>query len=110
MAYDEVLAARVRALLDADPTLAEKSMFGGRAFLLAGNLAVAAGPADLLVRVGADQVEHLVATTSGRMAVMGERTMRNWMEVDAADLADDESLASWVERGASYARALPPKT
>jgi hypothetical protein len=32
MAYDEVLAGRIRDLIGPDPELAEKKMFGGLAF------------------------------------------------------------------------------
>lgn len=54
MAYDEGLAARLRALL-AGRSVTEKRMFGGHAFLLDGHLTVAAsGRGGLLVRVAAD--------------------------------------------------------
>jgi hypothetical protein len=39
MAYDEKLSERVRALLDGEPKLEEKRMFGGLAMLLRGNMA-----------------------------------------------------------------------
>ena len=42
MAYDEELAARIRALAAGEPSLTEKKMFGGLAFLVGGNMAVAA--------------------------------------------------------------------
>ena len=52
MAYDEALAARIRGLLSREDGLEEKKMFGGLAFLLNGNMAVAAsGQGGLLVRV-----------------------------------------------------------
>ena len=47
VAYDEKLAERIRDLLAGEPDLTEKKMFGGLAFLVAGNMAVAAaGRAD----------------------------------------------------------------
>ncbi len=52
MAYDEALAERVRELVESEPGLSEKKMFGGLAFLIGGNMAVAAsGQGGLLVRV-----------------------------------------------------------
>jgi hypothetical protein len=42
VAYDEWLADRVRALVADEPGLTEKKMFGGLAFLIGGNMAVAA--------------------------------------------------------------------
>ena len=40
MAYDEVFAERIRAVLGDDPGIDERKMFGGIAFLLDGNMFV----------------------------------------------------------------------
>jgi hypothetical protein len=51
MAYDENLANRIRQLVGSESDLTEKKMFGGLAFLIGGNLAVAASGQDgILVR------------------------------------------------------------
>ena len=42
MAYDEDLADRIRELMAGEPGVTEKAMFGGLAFLIGGNMAVAA--------------------------------------------------------------------
>jgi TfoX/Sxy family transcriptional regulator of competence genes len=110
MAYDEVLAARIRDLVAGEPSLTEQRMFGGLAFLIGGNMAVAAsGQGGILVRVDPEQTETLVATTSARVMEMRGRQMRGWLRVDADELGDAAELASWVERGTSYARSLPAK-
>src|SRR5919109_655931 len=63
VAYDEELARRIRELVADEPALTEKKMFGGLAFLVAGNMAVAAsGQGGLLVRVDPAESETLVAT------------------------------------------------
>ena len=50
--YDEDLANRIRELIAADPDVTEKKMFGGLAFLVAGNMSVAvSGQGGLMVRV-----------------------------------------------------------
>lgn len=108
MAYDEDLAARVRALLADVSPVTERRMFGSQAFLVSGNLAVTASQDGILVRVASDQVPELLATTAARQAQMGERVMVGWVAVEA-DAFDDTDLAAWVERGASYAASLPPK-
>ena len=52
MAYDEDLANRIRELLGAQKGVEEKRMFGGLAFLINGNMSVAAsGRGGLMVRV-----------------------------------------------------------
>ena len=35
--------------------------------------------------------------------------MRGWILVDPGSVADDESLAGWVDAGADFASSLPPK-
>ena len=52
MAYDEDLAGRIRELVGQESGVTEKKMFGGLAFLIGGNMSVAAsGQGGLLVRV-----------------------------------------------------------
>ena len=52
MAYDEDLADRIRELVAAERGVEEKSMFGGLAFLINGNMSVAvSGRGGLMVRV-----------------------------------------------------------
>jgi TfoX/Sxy family transcriptional regulator of competence genes len=110
MAYDQQLAERVRALVAGEAALTEKRMFGGLAFLVGGNMAVSAsGQGGLLVRVDPAESDELVASTPARVAVMRGREMRGWLRVDAADVAGEDELAAWVERGVAYARSLPAK-
>ena len=110
MAYDEVLADRIRELVAGESGLTEKKMFGGLAFLIGGNMAVAAsGQGGLLVRVEPAQSDKLVATTSARLMEMRGRSMQGWLRVDAEDLRTKRQLVKWVERGTTYAGSLPVK-
>jgi TfoX/Sxy family transcriptional regulator of competence genes len=110
MAYDEELADRIRARLGDRPDLSEKKMFGGLAFLVGGNMAIAAsGQGGILVRVDPEQSDELVATTPAEPMEMRGRSMAGWLRVDTADVADDASLGEWIERGVAYAGSLPPK-
>ena len=110
MAYDEELASRIRDLVSGEKGLSEKKMFGGLAFLIGGNMAVAAsGQGGILVRVDPDETGKLVSTTKAEPMVMRGKAMDGWLRVGAADVAQRRSLATWVQRGVSYARTLPPK-
>ena len=110
MAYDEALADRIRDLLDGEPLLTEKKMFGGLGFMVRGNMAVAAsGQGGILVRVDPDEGEELIATTPAHPMEMRGREMSGWLRVDSADVEADGALAEWVRRGASYAGSLPAK-
>jgi TfoX/Sxy family transcriptional regulator of competence genes len=109
MAYDEDLAARVRALFGNRVDIEEKKMFGGLTFLLNGNMAVGLSGEDLMVRVGKDDAESLEAERGARRADMAGRPMRGWLLVAPAATADDDELERWVRRGQEFAASLPPK-
>ena len=110
MAYDVELAERIRELLAGEPVV-EKKMFGGLAFLIGGNMSVAAsGQGGLMVRVDPDDTEALLAEPGAAEFDMGGRgPMKGWLRVSADVLDDDETLGAWVTRGVTYARSLPPK-
>jgi TfoX/Sxy family transcriptional regulator of competence genes len=110
MAYDEELATRIRELVAGEPDLTEKKMFGGLAFLLGGNMAVAAsGQGGMLVRVDPAESDSLVASTNARPMEMRGREMAGWLRVGSGDLGTKRELSRWVERGVKYARSLPAK-
>jgi TfoX N-terminal domain len=110
MAYDLELANRLREILAPETGLAEKSMFGGLAFLVDGRLAVSAsGRGGLLLRVDPDDTDTLVQQPHAQPFVMRGREMPGWLHIDSIGVESDEELASWVNRGVTYARTLPPK-
>ena len=100
----------MRALLADAPDLTEKKMFGGLAFLVGGNMAVAAsGQGGALVRVDPAQTAALLETTKARPFEMRGRSMQGWLRVDADDLRTERDLTKWVELGKTYAASLPAK-
>jgi hypothetical protein len=110
MAYDEQPADRIRDLVGSEADLTEKQMFGGLAFLIGGNMAMAAsGQGGMLVRVDPAQSDALLATTNARLMEMRGRSRQGWLRVGPEDLRTRRQLARWVELGMSYARSLPAK-
>jgi hypothetical protein len=110
MAYDEALAERIRELVEGEPGLTEQKMFGGLAFLIGGNMAVAAsGQGGVLVRVDPAESAALVAATNARPMEMRGREMAGWLRVAPDDVRTGPELARWVELGTGYARSLPAK-
>ena len=110
MAYDEKLAARIRELVEGEQGLTEQKMFGGLAFLIGGNMAIAAsGQGGLLVRVDPEESDELVATTDASVMEMRGRSMKGWLRVAREHVQTDGELTRWVELGSGYARWLPVK-
>ena len=110
MAYDQALAERIRELLEGQPGVSEKKMFGGLAFLVGGNMAIAAsGQGGALVRVDPGQSDRIVDTTNAELAVMQGRPMQGWLRIAPEHLRTKRHVAKWVQLGAAYARSLPSK-
>src|SRR5918998_76883 len=109
MAYDEELAERIRGHLGG-VSVTEKRMFGGLAFLVGGNMSVAAsGQGGLMVRVDPADTDDLLATPHVHPFEMRGRAMQGWLRVDAEGVRTQRQLEPWVERGVAYARSLPSK-
>ncbi|MFD3596204.1 TfoX/Sxy family protein [Nocardia sp. NPDC058640] len=110
MAYDEELAERVREFVFSCGDLAEKKMFGGLAFLIGGNMAVAASrKGGLLVRVDPADSAALIDGEAVVPMVMGGREMHGWLYVAPELVEDVTALQEWVARGVDFAAALPRK-
>jgi TfoX/Sxy family transcriptional regulator of competence genes len=110
MAYDENLANRIRELIGSEAALAEKKMFGGLAFLINGNMSVAAsGQGGLLVRVDPDEADGFLDAAHVEPMVMRGRAMQGWLRVAPEGLSRKRELERWVRRGVDYARSLPNK-
>ena len=111
MAYDEELANRIRELIGSEPGLTEQKMFGGLAFLIGRNMAVAAsGQGGILVHVDPEQSDKLLAGGNAHLMEMRGRRMKGWLRVDAVDVQTKSQLAKWVGVGVGYARSLPAKS
>ena len=110
MAYDEHLATRIRTLLEGEADLTEKKMFGGLAFLIGGNMAVAAsGQGGLLVRTDPETSDDLLTSKGVKPMEMRGRQMQGWLRVDDDAVRTKRQLERWVRVGVGYAGTLPPK-
>jgi len=109
MAFDEGLAARIRRVLDTRSDVDERKMFGGIAFLVAGNMACGVMKGDLMVRLAPDDAGALEREPGARRFEMGGRPMRGWLLVAPEASADDGDLERWIRRGEQFAASLPPK-
>ena len=110
MAYDEELAGRIRELIAGEAGVTEQRMFGGLAFLIGGNMSVAAsGQGGLMVRVDPDETDTLLDRPHAQPFVMRGREMKGWLRVGDEGVRTKRQLEPWVKRGVAYARSLPAK-
>jgi TfoX/Sxy family transcriptional regulator of competence genes len=111
MAYDEDLANRIRELIADEDSVTEKKMFGGLAFLVGGNMSVAAsGQGGLMVRCDPERTSELLQKPHAKPFEMRGREMDGWLRVDDEGIKTKGQLEPWVRIGVEYARSLPAKS
>lgn len=110
MAYNVELADRIRALLDNEPDLSVRAMFGGLGFMIGGNMAVAASSkGGVILRIDPAHTAELAQREGLEVMVMRGRAMNGWLHVAAGQVEGADDLERLVALGADYARSLPPK-
>lgn len=110
MAYDEALAARLRDILRPEAGVTEMKMFGGLAYLINGNMAVAAsGGGGLMLRCEPAETEALLAKPGAARFEMRGKSMDGWLRVESSAVESDEALERWARIGVAFARSRPPK-
>ncbi len=104
MAYDERLAARVRALLHGP--IVERRMMGGLCFMAGDHMACGVVGEALMVRIGKVPIPDEAHV---RPLEMGGRRTAGFILVDPPGVRTPAGLERWVERGLAVAASLPPK-
>ncbi len=108
MAYDEVLAERVREKLGSFPGVVEKRMFGGIAFLTHGNMTVGVQGDELIVRISPADTDAALAEPGVRVFDITGKPMRGWILV-AGEQLDNDDLDRWIGQARTFVATLPPK-
>jgi len=109
MPFDEGLAQRVREVLGSRPSVTERRMFGGLAFLLDGKMFVAVSGSKLMARVGAERYPDALAVPHVREMKFTGRPMKGYVYIDPPGLAKDSDLEAWVSWCFRYVAGLPSK-
>ena len=108
MAYDELLAARVSALLSSRADISERKMFGGLTFMVGGNMCCGVNGDELIVRLDPGREDEALARPHARPMDLTGRRMRGFITVHPDGLAGSQ-LDRWVHEAVARAESLPPK-
>lgn len=109
MAYDQVVAERIRRQIEAMQPHTEKRLFGGIAFFVNGNMACGVIGDRVIVRVGPERYEGaLVQPHVGPFDMTGQ-PMKGWVSVAPEGYASDQGLRGWIGQGVGFAATLPAK-
>jgi hypothetical protein len=109
MPYDEGLVERLREVLNERTDIVEKTMFGGIAFMLSGNMCCGVIGDTLMARVGPAQYRAALREPHVREMNFTGKAMKGFVSVSPEGLASDEALRYWVGICESFAGSLPAK-
>ena len=109
MARDEGLEELVREELGSETGLTEKGMFGGRAWLLNGNLLCGARDDGMLIRLGRDKEGWALKVPDIVPMISRGRRMHGWVRAGPDAFGDDALRRKLIKSALTFVRSLPPK-
>ncbi len=105
MAYNEILANRVRLQLKAFPeTFTEKRMFGGLSFLYEGKMTVGIVKEELAVRVVSTKMDEELSKPFVRPMDFTKRPMKEFIYVSEDGIKTELELLHYIELGLEHAK------
>jgi hypothetical protein len=109
MAYDDSAAERVRGHLSSRCRPIERKMMGGICFMVDGNMCCGVAGSSLLVRVGREAYDAMLAQRHVRPLQFSGRRATGFVLVDAEGYASDAALATWIGWALDFVSTLPAK-
>jgi len=109
MAYDEALAARVRARLADASGVTERRMFGGLCFLVNGHMCAGIVGETLMLRVGPERYAEALARPHAREMDFTGRPLRGMVYVDPPGTAGAAALERWLGLALGFVQSQPAK-
>jgi TfoX/Sxy family transcriptional regulator of competence genes len=110
VAFDSMLADRIRFRLGRRKHFTERKMFGGICFLLKGNMCCGVIGTELIIRVKPEQAESILKEKHTRVFDFSGRPSRSLVFVGPKALQKEADLSRWLQLTVKFATALPPKT
>lgn len=109
MARDQGLEELLREDLGSEQGVSEKAMFGGRGFLLNGNLLCGARDDGLLVRLGPERDGWALKSIDVDPMMSRGRRMRGWVRAGPIAFGDDELRRKLLDAAFAFVRSLVAK-
>lgn len=109
MAYDEVLADRVREMIAlTHDRIEEKRMFGGLCFMVDDKMCIGVEKDRLMVRLDPDRYEEALSREGAAPMDFTGRVMKGYVFVDRSVLQAGSEIRFWVDMALEFnAKAKP---
>jgi len=106
MSYDAQTVERVRRALAGRDDITEQKMVGGLSFLLRGTMCCGVTGSRLMVRVGAQNRDRVLAEPHVQPMEFGGRPLAAFVCVQPDGFRTDAALLSWIQRGLDFVASL----
>jgi hypothetical protein len=103
------MVERFATVMDRFPDVERRKMFGYPAAFVGGNMATGLFAESWVVRLGEPELSAAVGQGAIPFEPMPGRPMTGFVVVPPADVADDDTIGAWVEKGLARAGSLPAK-
>lgn len=102
MAYNEMLAQRVREILSATPAVLEKKMMGGLCLMVDGKMCVGIVGDDLMARIAPEMFASAMRRKGCREMDFTGRPLKGFVFVGPEGLEHNEDLRFWVDLALAF--------
>lgn len=109
MAYDKALAKRLNKFIEERTDFHERHMFGGKGYLMRGNMCFGIWKNSLILRLGETQAQEALKRKSVRHFDITGRPMKGWVMVAPSGMKTDADLKQWVSQAIDFVIQLPRK-
>lgn len=98
MAYNEILAERVRQILAHKKLpMEEKKMMGGLTFMVNGKMCVGISKDDLMARIAPEVYQDALSKKGCRPMDFTGKPMKGFVFIDPQGTGSDKELENWVQ-------------
>lgn len=108
MAYDELLANRIREALSEQEQVDEVKMFQGLCFMVNDKMCICIRNQDMLCRIGTEQVALALENDNCRQMVHGSRVMKDFVFVEAENLRSSKDFDHWINLCLQFNKIAKP--
>jgi TfoX/Sxy family transcriptional regulator of competence genes len=102
MAYNKEFTEKVRQALAGKGSVEERHMFGALGFMINGKLSICVGKNSVMYKLGPDQTKEALDTKNAEPVVMGNRTMKGWVNLNTDSMVDDDEFDKWLKLALAY--------
>ena len=97
MAYNELLAGRIREALAYIADVEEKKMFRGITFMVNGKMCVSVGGDEMMCRIDPALHDMAIEQNGCREMIHGEKVMKGFVYVQEDELKTKKQLNYWIK-------------